>query len=85
MSNCDVLLDIDYSDLLDYHKKNQNEITVVTSLKHMQIPYGVIELETGGKNQKLSEKPSYSYNMNTGIYVLEPSVMNDIPENKSII
>ncbi len=82
VSNCDVLLDIDYSDLLDYHKKNQNEITVVTSLKHMQIPYGVIELETGGKIKKLSEKPSYSYNMNTGIYVLEPSVMNDIPEKQ---
>ena len=79
VSNCDVLLDIDYADLLKYHKKNQNEITVVTSLKHMQIPYGVIELEEGGNIRKLSEKPSFNYNMNTGIYVMEPSVIEDIP------
>lgn len=82
VSNCDVLLDIDYADLLNYHRKNQNEITVVTSLKHMQIPYGVIELEEGGNIRKLSEKPSFNYNMNTGIYVMEPSVVGNIPEKQ---
>lgn len=82
VSNCDVLLDIDYADLLHFHKSNQNEITIVTSLKHLQIPYGVVELETGGGISKLSEKPSFTYNMNTGIYVMEPSVMDDIPPNK---
>lgn len=82
VSNCDVLLDIDYADLFNYHKNNQNEITVVTSLKHMQIPYGVIELEEGGNIRKLSEKPSFNYNMNTGIYVMEPSVIEDIPRNQ---
>lgn len=82
VSNCDVLLDIDFADLLNYHKKNQNEITVVTSLKHMQIPYGVIEFEEGGNIRKLSEKPSFNYNMNTGIYVMEPSVIEDIPRGQ---
>lgn len=82
VSNCDVLLDIDYADLFNYHKNNQNEITVVTSLKHMQIPYGVIELEEGGNIRKLSEKPSFNYNMNTGIYVMEPSVIEDIPQSQ---
>ena len=81
VSNCDVLLDIDYSDLFHFHQKNQNEITVVTSLRNVQIPYGVIELEQGGKIKKLSEKPSFNYNMSTGIYVMEPSVINSIPQN----
>lgn len=82
VSNCDVLLDIDYADLLRHHQMNQNEITVVTSLKHIQIPYGVIELEKGGEIRNLSEKPSFNYNMNTGIYVMEPSVIDDIPSNQ---
>lgn len=79
VSNCDVLLDIDYSELLRFHQMNNNEITVVTSLKHMQIPYGVIELEKGGNIERMVEKPSFNYNINTGIYVMEPSVIKDIP------
>lgn len=79
VSNCDVLLDIDYAELLRFHQTNNNEITVVTSLKHMQIPYGVIELEKGGNIERMVEKPSFNYNINTGIYVMEPSVIKDIP------
>lgn len=82
VSNCDVLLDIDYAELLRFHKENKNEITVVTSLKYVQIPYGVIEMENGGEIKKIAEKPSFNFNMNTGIYVMEPSVMQDIPANK---
>lgn len=82
MSNCDVLHDIDYADLLRYHKKNKNEITVVTSLKHLQIPYGVIELGDCGTIRNLQEKPSFTYSISTGIYVMEPSVMEDIPRDQ---
>ncbi|HBV84738.1 MAG TPA: nucleotidyltransferase [Lachnospiraceae bacterium] len=82
VSNCDVLLDIDFAELLQFHQLEQNEITVVTSLKHMQIPYGVVELDKGGEVKKISEKPCLNYNMNTGIYVMEPSVLNDIPLNQ---
>lgn len=81
LSNCDVLLDIDYAKLYDFHLKNRNEITMVTSLKRFQIPYGVIELEKGGNIKKITEKPEYNYQINTGIYVVEPSVINDIPED----
>lgn len=79
VSNCDVLLDLDYAKLLRHHQSNQNEITVITFLKRMQIPYGVIELGDGGTVQGLLEKPSQIYNVNTGIYLMEPSVIKDIP------
>jgi len=82
LSNCDVLLNIDYAELYDFHRKNQNEITAVTSLKHMQIPYGVFELKKGGVVYKITEKPEYNYQVNTGIYVMEPSVLKDIPHDK---
>lgn len=82
VSNCDVLIDVDYAELLNYHQKNENELTVVTSLKHMQMPYGVIELNEGGAIHRIIEKPSYSCNINTGIYVMEASIIKYIPENQ---
>lgn len=81
ISNCDVLLDIDYGELLRFHKESRNEITAVTALKHMQMPYGVMELENGGNIKQIIEKPEFNYNVNTGIYVMEPSVLEDIPSN----
>lgn len=82
VSNCDVLLDLDFAKVLHYHQQNRNEITVVTFLKRMQIPYGVIELGDGGIIKGLLEKPSQIYNVNTGIYLMEPSVIKDIPADR---
>ncbi|MCM1232142.1 MAG: nucleotidyltransferase family protein [Butyrivibrio sp.] len=78
ISNCDVLLDIDYAKLYRFHLSNKNEITAVTSLKNIQIPYGVFELEEG-QVKKIVEKPELNYNINTGIYIMEPGVLADIP------
>ena len=82
VSNCDILIDADYSKILDYHKKNENLITMVTSLKNYVIPYGVIELNNEGNIKEMKEKPEYDYLVNTGAYILEPEVLNDIPENE---
>lgn len=82
VSNCDVLVEADYTDILDYHKNNKNKITMVTSLKYYQIPYGVIKLNDNGEVIGTEEKPEFDYLVNTGFYVLEPEVLNDIPENE---
>lgn len=82
LSNCDVVLDIDYSKLYEFHKEMGNEITVVTSLKQFQIPYGVLEIEKGGFICDIVEKPEYSFQVNTGIYVMEDSTLNDIPSGE---
>ncbi len=80
--NCDVLIEANYSDILKYHKKNNNKITVVTSLKNYKIPYGVIELSDTGNIINTIEKPEYNFLVNTGMYILEPEVLDDIPSNK---
>lgn len=82
VSNCDILVDADYSDILDFHKKNNNIITVVTSLKDFTIPYGVIKLSDNGDIIDTVEKPTYHHLVNTGMYVLEPSVLQDIPKDE---
>ena len=81
VSNCDILIEQDYSEVLKYHRENKNEITVVAALKHYPIPYGTIETGENGKLLELIEKPEISFKINTGIYILEPHLLNEIPEN----
>lgn len=81
LSNCDILIDADYEDIVKLHKKEGNKITMITSLKAYKIPYGVIKVHNGGTINEIIEKPEYSYQVNTGFYVLEPEVLKDIPEN----
>ncbi|MCT4566303.1 MAG: nucleotidyltransferase family protein [Maledivibacter sp.] len=80
LSNCDILIDADYSDILDFHRKKKNKITMVTSLKHYTIPYGTINIDNDGYLEGIIEKPQLDYLVNTGVYILEPDIINDIPE-----
>lgn len=82
VSNCDILVDANYYDILRYHKEKNNIITMVTSLKNYKIPYGVIKLNDKGEVIGTVEKPQYDYLVNAGVYVLEPEALNDIPKNK---
>ncbi|MDF2801700.1 MAG: Nucleotidyl transferase [Anaerocolumna sp.] len=82
VSNCDILIDADYADIINYHKENGYKITMVTSLKNYVIPYGVVEVHNGGNIKTIEEKPEYNLQVNTGLYVLEPEVIADVPENE---
>lgn len=82
VSNCDILIDQDYRDIYEYHKNNNNDITLVTSVKSFTIPYGVIESGRNGLLETLTEKPEYEYMINTGVYLLNPEVINLIPEGR---
>lgn len=79
VSNCDIIIDEDYSEILDFHRKNKNEITVVAALKNYSIPYGTLETGDGGQLLSLHEKPELTYKINTGMYVLEPHLIKEIP------
>ncbi len=82
VSNCDILIDQDYRDVYDYHKENHNDLTIVTAVKSIRIPYGVIESGNDGLLMNLSEKPENPYMINTGVYILEPNLIGEIPENQ---
>lgn len=82
VSNCDILVDINYTKLLVYHKTHQNKITIVTAIKSYEIPYGVITLDKNGNIDALSEKPRYELLVNTGLYVLEEEILKYIPRNQ---
>ena len=82
VSNCDIIIDEDYSEILDFHQSNGNEITVVAALKNYSIPYGTLETGEGGQLLSLHEKPELTYKINTGMYILEPHLIREIPSDR---
>lgn len=74
LTNCDILVDADFGKLYEFHRDNRNVITMVCSLKDYTIPYGVVE-QQGGVLTGMREKPHMSFYINTGLYVVEPSVI----------
>ncbi|WWR15459.1 nucleotidyltransferase family protein [Lachnospiraceae bacterium JLR.KK008] len=80
VSNCDILLDVDYGKVMKFHRSHGNVITLITSLKNYTIPYGVVNIGRGGQMESLSEKPEMSFLVNTGVYVLDPQVLQLIPK-----
>ena len=83
VSNCDILIDINYANLLHYHETSKNQITVVTAMKNYEIPYGVVSLNDNGCIRSLDEKPEYELLVSTGLYVLNKEILKYIPEDTS--
>ncbi len=80
VSNCDSINEQDYRDVWDYHVNNHNDMTIVTMVKSFKIPYGVIETGEDGLMIALKEKPEQTYQVNTGVYILNPDLIDEIPE-----
>ncbi|MDD3567453.1 MAG: nucleotidyltransferase family protein [Bacteroidales bacterium] len=81
ISNCDILIDQDYSEIVEFHQQNRNDITIVAAIKSIQIPYGVLNTGNDGVLLNIDEKPELTHKINTGLYILEPHLINEIPEN----
>ncbi|MFH1847097.1 MAG: sugar phosphate nucleotidyltransferase [Candidatus Omnitrophota bacterium] len=82
VSNCDTIIEADYNKILDFHNKNEYLLTLVASMHHHVIPYGVCEIQNGGELAGLKEKPEYDVLINTGMYIVSPGVLDFIPEDK---
>ena len=84
LTNCDILIEEDYDKIYNYHKSEDNLITMVCSLKRIQIPYGVIEIDESGGIESMKEKPELSFFTNTGMYIVEPRVIDELEYNVPI-
>lgn len=82
VSNCDIIVDDDYAEIVKYHHENKNEITMVAAVKKISIPYGTLETKKDGLLALLQEKPDVTFKINTGFYILEPHLLNEIPDNE---
>lgn len=83
-ANCDALLTANYESILRFHKENGNLITMVCAYKNLAIPYGVVEMGVNGVIESMQEKPVMSFLTNTGIYVVEPEVIDDMEDGVAV-
>lgn len=83
----DVLTDVDLKEAVDFHTKNKAQATMVLARKENPLPYGVVITRENGEIDRFLEKPTwgevFSDTINTGIYILEPDVLEKIPRHKS--
>lgn len=83
-ANCDALLTANYERMLQFHRENGNVITMICAYKTVDIPYGIVEIGRNGKIDKMQEKPTMSFLTNTGIYIVEPEVVEDVEKDTPI-
>lgn len=81
--NGDLLTKINYVELLEYHRQNEALGTMCVREYDFQVPYGVVEMDDL-HIKGLKEKPIHSFFVNAGVYVLEPSVIESIPNDEYI-
>lgn len=81
VTNCDILINADYEDIYRYHTKSGNKMTMVSALKNIEIPYGVVHSGENGIITSMEEKPKLSYFINTGMYIVDADVLDKIPKD----
>jgi len=79
--NGDILTEVDYRAMFAYHREHVAEMTVAVRRYAVQVPYGVVECE-GPRVRGLREKPELVFFVNAGIYLVEPSVVQLVPNNE---
>ncbi len=79
--NADLLTDVNFSNLLDFHCLGNANATMCLREYEYQIPYGVVETD-GSIINSIVEKPIKKFFVNAGIYVLSPNVFEFIPKNE---
>ncbi len=83
VSNCDIIIRTDYVSFCDFHKDGGYALTIVASMRQHVIPYGVCETDNGGELKSIREKPHYDFLVSAGMYLLEPELLQYIPEGET--
>jgi NDP-sugar pyrophosphorylase family protein len=76
--NGDVLTTLDYADVVQFHRRQQAALTVVTSDKKFPIQLGIVRIEDDSRVVGYDEKPTFCFPVSTGVYVYEPRVLEFI-------
>ena len=79
VTNCDILVAVNYRELLGFHAASGCEMTLVAAVRNFRLPYGSCAIGADGNLQSIEEKPELTKLVNTGLYVMNPRLFNDIP------
>ena len=80
LSNADLLTNLKFKDILNYHSLNNSDLTIAVKKHQYQNPFGVIE-NKGNRLTKINEKPIYNFNINAGVYVINTKMLKFIKKN----
>lgn len=84
LTNCDIIIDADYTVIYNIHKKKKNFITIVLSKYTTNVPYGVVQIDEENNYEGVTEKPNFEYLINTGVYIVNSQVIEELPDNTLI-
>ena len=79
--NGDIYADIDFVKILNYHDKNNNDLTLCATRQQYQFPFGVIKQNTKTLDF-INEKPELNFLVNSGIYIIKPKILKLLKFNK---
>jgi dTDP-glucose pyrophosphorylase len=82
ITNGDVMTDIRYSELLDFHDRHAADATMAVRLHEWQHPFGVVKMQ-GIKIAAIEEKPISRTYINAGVYTLSPSALDYLPHGEA--
>lgn len=82
--NCDIMIDADYSEIVNIHIKDNNFITIVAAKYSHTVPYGVISCTDEFEYCGMQEKPVNEYLINTGMYLVSHDVLKRMPKEQNI-
>jgi mannose-1-phosphate guanylyltransferase/phosphomannomutase len=82
----DGLCDFDLSEALAFHRQKKADVTVILTPQSHPLEYGLVQIEDDGRITRFAEKPAwgqvFSNLVNTGIYIISPRVLSEIPTGK---
>ncbi len=73
--NADLLIKINFQNLLSFHQKHQGIGTVCVKQHSYQVPFGVVSFDAAAKVNEIIEKPLYSHFVNAGIYCFDENIL----------
>ncbi|EMK6852539.1 nucleotidyltransferase family protein, partial [Vibrio cholerae] len=80
--NADVLTNMDFGEFIDFHQQSKALASMVVRHYEQTIPFGVVNSSENGSVISIEEKPLISFEINAGIYALDPIILNEIPKNR---
>src|ERR687883_302359 len=82
----DALTDVDLTKVVDFHREKGAAVTIALKSVENPLEFGIVVTDEDGRIERFLEKPSwgqvFSDTINTGIYVLEPEVMQHVPTDR---
>lgn len=78
--NGDILTDIDFSRIMDYHLDKKSIATVATFKRNIYVDFGVLGYDQNSKINRFIEKPTYNFDVSMGIYIFNREILNHIPK-----